>query len=68
MTSSAFLKLVVALWGDYWQQPCLELLARHGHHPTRQTLWNWKKGKTPVPKYVELILSEEAKVRKSACE
>ena len=56
-----FSKLVVALWGDHWQQPCLELLAQHGHRYTRQTLWNWKTGKSPVPEHVELILKEEQK-------
>jgi hypothetical protein len=66
MTSSAFLKLVVALWGDHWQHPCLELLAQHGHHPTRQTLWNWKTGNSPVPEHVEMILTQERKARKSA--
>ena len=65
MKDAAFLKLVVALWGDHWQQPCRELLARHGHRPTRQTLWNWKTGRTSVPEHVEIILAEERRVRKS---
>ncbi|HEV3167529.1 MAG TPA: hypothetical protein VGZ22_26210, partial [Isosphaeraceae bacterium] len=56
----------LTLWGDHWIQPCQALLARHGHHPARQTLWNWKKGAKPVPEYVELILLNERKARKSA--
>jgi hypothetical protein len=48
MTAAAFLKLVVAL------------LAEHSHHSTRQTLWNWKTGKTPVPEFVEVILERDA--------
>jgi hypothetical protein len=66
MTPAAFLRTVLPLWGDHWQQPCLALLAQHGHHPTRQTLWNWKTGKTPVPEHVEVILVTERKARKSA--
>jgi hypothetical protein len=66
MTNAVFLKLVVAIWGDHWQKPCLELLARHGHRLTRQTLWNWKAGKTLVPEYVEKILMDEMKARESA--
>jgi hypothetical protein len=58
MTPAAFLRTVLALWGDHWQQPCLELLANHGHHPTRQTLWNWKTGNSPVPEYIEKILMD----------
>jgi hypothetical protein len=44
----------------------LEILAKHGPHPTRQTLWNWKTGNSPVPEHVELILEGERKARKSA--
>jgi hypothetical protein len=66
MTPAAFLRTVLALWGDHWQKPCLELLAQHGHHLTRQTLWNWKTGKSPVPEYIEKILLEEKRARKSA--
>jgi len=39
------------------------LLAEHGHHPTRQTLWNWKTGKSPVPELIEPILERERKAR-----
>jgi hypothetical protein len=66
MTPAAFLRTVLGLWGDHWQQPCLALLAEHGYHLTRQTFWNWKNGKTPVPEFVEAILVEERKARKSA--
>ena len=66
MTAAAFLKLVVALWGDHWQQPCMQLLANHGHDYSRQQLWNWKTGNSPVPEHVELILAEERRARKSA--
>jgi hypothetical protein len=48
MTPVAFLRTVVSLWGCHWQQPCLQLLAEHGHHPTQQLRWNWTTGKTPV--------------------
>jgi hypothetical protein len=40
MTPATFLRIVLMLWGDHWIQPCQALLAQHGHHPTRQTLWN----------------------------
>jgi hypothetical protein len=66
MTPASFLRTVLFLWGDHWQQPCLQLLAKHGHHLTRQTLWNWKTGKTTVPEYVDVILAKERKARKSA--
>jgi hypothetical protein len=54
-----FSKLVVVLWGDHWQQPCLQLLVKHGHRYTRQQLWNWKTGNSLVPEHVELILVNE---------
>jgi hypothetical protein len=41
------------------------LLARHGHHYSRQQLWNWKTGNSPVPESVEKILLDEKKARKS---
>jgi hypothetical protein len=66
MKDAAFLKLVVALWGDHWQRPCLALLAQHGHRYSRQQLYNWKTGKRRVPEHVELILAGERKARKSA--
>jgi hypothetical protein len=65
MTGAAFLKLAVALWGDHWQQPCLQLLAKHGCRYSRQQLWNWKTDNSPVPEHVELILANEQKARKS---
>ncbi|MFO0892066.1 MAG: hypothetical protein U0790_23380 [Isosphaeraceae bacterium] len=61
MTAAFLLRTVLMLWGDHWQQPCLALLAKHGHRYTRQTLWNWKTGKTPVPEFIEVILTGEAK-------
>jgi hypothetical protein len=66
MITAAFLRTVMMLWGDHWQKPCLELLARHGHRYSRQQLWNWKTGNSPVPEHVELILAEERRARKSA--
>ena len=66
MTPAAFHKLVVALWGDHWQQPCLQLLAKHGHRYSRQQLWNFKTANSSVPEHVELILKEERKASKSA--
>jgi hypothetical protein len=53
------------LWGDHWQKPCRELLARHGHRYSGQQLWNWKAGKV-VPEHVELILTEERRAREAA--
>jgi hypothetical protein len=66
MTPASFLRAVLALWGEDWRPGLTKLLAKHGHRRTRQTLWNWKMGKTPVPEHVELILAEERKARKSA--
>jgi hypothetical protein len=66
VTPAAFLRTVVILWGDHWQKPCRELLARHGHRYSRQQLWNWKTGNSPVSKHVELILADERRARKSA--
>jgi hypothetical protein len=34
------------------------------YHYTRQTLWNWKTGKAPVPEQVEVILAEVRRVRR----
>lgn len=56
---------VMALWGDYWQQPCQALLARHGHRYSRQQLWNYKTGNRPVPEHLELILMNERKAQQS---
>lgn len=61
MSCDAFYKLVLALWGEDWRPRLLAILAKHGHHFTRQTLWNWRKGKTPVPDPVVVILNNEAK-------
>jgi hypothetical protein len=66
MTSAAIPRTVLALWGDHRQQPCLQLLAKHGHRYSRQQLWNWKTGNSPVPGHVGLILAEEWKGWKSA--
>ena len=53
------------LWGDHWQQPCLVLLAHHGHRYSRQQLYNWKTGKRRVPEYIEKILIDEKRARGS---
>jgi hypothetical protein len=34
------------------------------YYPTRQTLRNWKTGKTPVADYDELILERERKAKR----
>jgi hypothetical protein len=65
LTPAAFLRTVLALWGDHWQQPCLELLARHGYNYTRQQLWNFKTGNRRVPEHVEKILLDEKRARKT---
>jgi hypothetical protein len=57
MPPAAFLRTVLALWGDHWRQPCLQLLGKHGHRYSRQQLYNWKTGNSPVPEYVELLLA-----------
>jgi hypothetical protein len=59
MTPATFLRTVMSLWGDHWQQPCLQLLAQHGHRYSRQQLWNWKTGNRTVPEDVGLILERE---------
>ena len=48
----------------YGIQPCQALLAKHGHRYSRQQLWNWKTGNSPMPEYVELILEGERKEEK----
>lgn len=64
MTPAAFLRTALMLWGDHWQQPCLQLLARHGHRYSRQQLWNFKTGNWRVPEHVELILEGERKAQR----
>jgi hypothetical protein len=66
MTPARFLRIVLLLYGDHWQKPLSALLASHGYRYTRQTLWNWKTGKSPVPEPVAVILEAERKRRKSA--
>lgn len=61
MTPSRFLHTVMLLFGDHWQKPLAELLARHGHHYTRQSFWNWKTGKRRVPEAVKEVLKNERK-------
>lgn len=56
MSSTEFYKLVLALWGEDWRPRLLALLAEHGHSYTRQSLWNWQKGKSPVPEPVAVII------------
>jgi hypothetical protein len=65
MTPTAFLRAVLTLWGGNSQQPCLQLRAEHGHHPTRQTLWNRKTGNNSVPVCVEKRLLDEEKARQA---
>jgi hypothetical protein len=64
MTPASFIRTVLILWGDHWQQPCRDLLAEHDHRYSRQQLWNWKTGNRRVPEHVELILLKERKARK----
>lgn len=63
MTAAEFYKLVLALWGEDWRPRLTALLAKRGHHYTRQTFWNWRTGKTPVPEPVAVILTKEANRR-----
>jgi hypothetical protein len=63
MTSDSFYKLVLALWGEDWRPRLLALLAEHGHSYSRQSLWNWRKDKAPVPEPVAVILNQEAERR-----
>ncbi len=67
MTAAAFYKLALALWGEDWRPRLAALLAEHGHHQTRQTVWNWRKGHRAVPQHVaDILLAEKAKRRKPA--
>lgn len=66
MTPADFLRAVTALWGNHWQKPLLQALARRGLRYGRGQLWNWKKGNSPVPEFVELIVREEQKARETA--
>lgn len=58
MTPARFLRTVLLVWGDHWQQPCLAYLASHGHQYSRQQLWNWKTGKRRVPGHIADLLKE----------
>lgn len=60
MTAAEFYKLVLALWGEDWRPELTALLARHGHSYSRQSFWNWRKARSPVPDPVAFILREEA--------
>ncbi|WP_088260399.1 hypothetical protein [Fimbriiglobus ruber] len=66
MTAAAFYKLVLALWGEEWRPELRKLLEAHGHSYSRQSVWNWKAGKSPVPEPVAFILEAERKRRKEA--
>lgn len=61
MLAPEFYSLVLALWGEDWRPRLKALLAEHGHHYTRQTFWNWKAGKTPVPGPVAVLVTTEAR-------
>jgi hypothetical protein len=63
MTPARFLRTVVLLWGDHWIKPCQSLLSKHGHSYSRQQLWNFKKGNSPVPEHVEVLLERQWKSR-----
>lgn len=65
MTSVHFNTLVLSLWGEDWQRGLDDLLRKHGHRYTRQTYYNWRKGKHPVPEPVAVVLRKQAK-RKAA--
>ena len=60
MSAAEFYKLVLALWGEDWRPRLRALLAKRGHSYSRQSLWNWRKGKAPVPEPVAVILKREA--------
>lgn len=53
-----FLRTVLTLWGDHWQQPCLAFLAEHGYQYSRKTLWAYKTGNRRVPEHVEKLLRQ----------
>lgn len=63
MTPARFLRIVLTLWGDHWQQPCLAFLAEHGHCYSRKTLWAYKTGNRRIPKHVEELLEKERKAK-----
>jgi hypothetical protein len=58
MSPVDFYKLVLTLWGEDWRPRLLALLSENGYSVTRQTLWNWRKGKTPVPKAIVELLGK----------
>ena len=63
MLAPDFYKLVLALWGEDWRPRLRAFLAEHGHSYSRQSLWNWRKAKAPVPEPVAVILKREAERR-----
>jgi hypothetical protein len=66
MTPSRFLRTVLSLWGDHWQQPCLAFLAEHGYRYSRKTLWCWKTGNRRIPEHVEALLEQKRKLKRPA--
>ena len=61
----AFLRTVLDLYGDHWQQPLDVLLAKHGHRHSHQQFRNWKNGERRVPEYIQKILMDDRKARKA---
>lgn len=64
MTSTAFYKLVLSLWGEDWRPSLKAFLASHGYSYTRQSFWNWQRGDYPVPEEVARLLNNERTARK----
>jgi hypothetical protein len=61
MTAADFNTLVVALWGDGWRLRLDDLLRKHSYRYSRQTFYNWQKGRHPIPEPIILILKKESK-------
>ena len=58
LTPARFLRTVLLLWGDHWQQPCVAFLASNGHQYSRKTLWAYKTGNRRIPQHVADLLAE----------
>lgn len=59
MTAPDFYTTVLTRWGESWRPELRKLLAAHGHHYSRQAIYNWQSGKTAVPDFVGVILGSK---------
>jgi hypothetical protein len=61
MTSHKFCRILTDLWGDDWRTELPKLLKRHGHEPSRMTIWRWRAPRGTVPEPVAVILRRACK-------